>query len=1125
MLIFLLNFLSILGLIVVGVLIYLVLLEVPLNFLNGVIEDKVFHNKATLDEVHLKWDYTIKKPVIVFKGLKYNNKEAHVAFNFKALGVSFDVMHLVSEHKFYPIYIYLDGFQANLTREVDNTITFQAPDYSLQRSFKESHFKAKNKHNLSSNDQNSKDTPTSKLNIVKTISAYKKKYPILALLNDVGIKNTSININDLGHNQTYLLNVPDLFLHYQSKQRKLQVKVQANLQEARLMSQPAHLTLDAYLPSSNKLYFNVLVSNAELGEVLKCVQPYVKSLVPWQIQGLDTNLALEGFYNLNNANYASKAMVTTQDGEIENKTILAQPLEVHDFTVGAEYANDTKVVVLKRVKLNLKNRTGLALQALKGAALPFDSLSLKGTYNLSDKTFKYENTSFVLAQHMFNTEGVLSPRGINTSVYSPKPLNIHTVGDLWPEALATEGRNWVMSNIKQGDISQLRTHVEVDFTDKTSPLKKLQGSSEASSLVIDYLHPMPLAYAQVAHLSFDPSGLIIDYEDAASGGLQSPYGRVAIVNSNHKGKKFLPDLELKLHVKAKAEDVLSFINQKPLSLLKSVNFDFSKISGRTEGDVALSYSFPNHKVHDIDIKTLLNNVVVEDLYKGESFLGSDLNLHVTDKKLTLYGNGSFYHTPLSLYSDINWDKKEPYSVKLTVEANDVEIEKVKNLGYLPGSCAKMLQGSFNGAVELKVGRKNKGEKTITANVDLTNTSISKLPYDLYKKSPQVSLNVTALINLQAGGQSFAIDQINVAGKNIDAQGRISFDKAIGSTNVIIDTFSLANLAEGLKGYLYISPTDFNATLRGKYLNVGKLKSVLSKGKKDKSLDNQDAIKETTNTQKDGSTHAGIHNFAIKLTIDDAESNRVAIRGLYINLALYHNHLYNLIVSGQLQDKYNLTVLLDKKRNTISYNVENLESLINFFGSSSAIKGGNLAGQAVFSQNSYEDILTDGNAVIRNFSLETIPFSRAELKFASNNLLVTILKLNLKGSALAANLRGHLDFSTEEVLLTGTVVPMWKASHFLMNIPLLSDFLGSNFAQNIISGRSGKTMPQSAQGVMNLDFSIFGNITKKINYAFKPINLPLHSYALDYINNLQSVNPMEYVSSIKDSVNLTPIDSY
>lgn len=1063
-----------------GLILYLVLMEVPLNFLNGFVEDKVFHNKATIDNIHLKWDYVIKKPVVVLEGLKYDDQEAKIAFNFQSLGVSFDVKSILFKHKVYPIYVYVSGLKAFVTLGLNNGLTFSAPGY-----FPTSR-KRTTRQNKSSNPLSSaKDklfTKLLKAGLVSTLEKYKRQYEFLAMLDNVAILSSSIDVAVATIKQDFTINLDRISIHLNKKKHTLElVDTGGVVSGKKSLTSPIKFSGGAQLDRFNKIEFNERFIDVVPQTVLDLLRSYQPHLSQVTLQDLRSSIYTSGVYDLASHNYNAQAHVKSESGSIVAPG-LAAPLHINGLNVKVSYKKDSKVLHVGLLQVKLDKNAPIRLNKYPNSTIPLHELVTSMNFNYEQQWLQFFNTIVNLAGHNIAANGIYNPRKLTLKLTNVSSIGMPAIATMWPIEVAPKVREWLVTNIKQGSIDTLVTNLSLGFDQGHTKLLRADANADVSELMIDYLHGLPIAYAPKAHLTYNrSSGLNITYDKAVLGSINSPQGVIKLNGGALDESKKPLLLQLDLNLKSTVSSALSYLNSEPLHLLKAASFDFNKLSGNLQGNLALNYNFGNHRVQNLNVDVVGNEVKVTDIFKNKDVEHASLNLNVKDDHLSIYGRGEYAAIPANFYVNVNWNKLSPYTFKLNVEANHVSLSKVNELNILPPEVSKSMVGSVDFSIELKDDRTQKHLKTLKATVNLTDTALRNLPYNIYTKSAGVPLTSIVILRLVPHNNEFNVDQLTLSGKDIAAQIRVSVDKKIGSTNIVLDRFMIDKLAD-LTGYIYLSHTDLNANLKGPYLNVGKVIQALRSYTKNNQKDQRKADLENTHEQAPSKK---ISNYVVKLTVGSAVGNGVTIKDLYTNVALYNHNIYNLIVSGELGKDQNLTILFDKDRNSISYNVDHLEKLITFLGSHSAVRNGVLSGRVVFNQDDQDNIYTYGKATLKYFKLDVIPFANANIDFNSNNLFISITKLDLKGTAMAAHLKGYLNLNNNYLLLSGYLIPMWGANHFLVNIPLLGDFLSSKFTQNILSGSSSnKNIPDSKKGAVNVDFSIFGDITKKIDYKFE-----------------------------------------
>ncbi|MGV3278487.1 DUF3971 domain-containing protein [Rickettsiales bacterium LUAb2] len=1111
----LLNWIGILLTVILGIVLYIIIFEVPISFLNTYIEKNIFHNIVTIKKVYLRWDYSIKKPVIMIGGIDYNSKENNVAFSFDHLGVSFDLKELILHHQFYPIYINLDGFRLSGVRKKDDTYSFnidQNKDKALKEIFNNintpnnetnsvSNIKTLEEDKKSStnnaNDANFDMNTVMKKGIYQSFIDYRKQYSSLRLLKEVDFDDSWIDFNDEIKSEQYAVNFKKIKLTYDDKQNKLLVYTDISVNNKSL-NKNIDISGSLINDASSNLFFNYSLEGIPPQLLLKYLSSY-NLLDKTQIAGLEGNINISGRYKFKEGLKSAQAELDTNSGEVFTKGIVGDKVLVKSISTQVIYNQETGVVSVPKFDIQFDKNNKLAILAIK-SNLYIREINLQAKLNVNSKIYNFNNIVLDNDGTILNGNINYSNDNLDFKFNSTDNIDVSRMRRLWPSNLAIIARNWTIEHVTTGIVNNVNVKGLINFANNNVNIKDISGSAVVNNATVRYVDGMPVVTTSKVNLTFDKGGLDINYIDGKTGSLITKQGEVKIFNENPNGDEYQSAILVNSNVEGSISDALQFINSKPLYLSDKAKLNIKDFSGNVAGNVKLEYSFTKSKVQNMNIELVSHGFGLAKAFKNNDVSNGDINLKIDDNHLTAYGNASYFNTPISLFIDIPWQDEIPYAVKIDADIKNIPLEKVKQLDLLPNFLNSSLFGSSDISLEIQNLRNSK-QTNIQGNLDLINTELKNLPMLNYTKKAGVPLK--ALFNLSlVDNKLTTINQLNLSSSDLSAQLKLNFNND-GSTNVLINKFNI-NKKANIKGYLFLSDYEFNINLSGDYLDFGWVIDAIHDKSKVEDNDNNvasvsddDKVAKTkvdtnnivvknnkTDAKSKNSDPSSVlkKNYIIKLNIKKAVNKDIVIKNLFLNLDLYDKYLNSLVMSGDLRNNKDVTIVYDKSHNQIALNIGNVEDILKFLNITNKIKAGSVVGRFDFKQDDKHNVATEGTLMFQKFSVGLVPFSSAKVSFVGNNYNFNIISLNLTGNVIGGDLSGKYLGEENYVELSGYVVPIWSTNYLVLQIPILGDILKSSLLNSEDVDAYNSKNNKKNKGFLNIPFKTYGDITN-IKYEF------------------------------------------
>lgn len=1100
-----LRILSIAGLLVtllLGAVLYFIIFQVPINYFNNYIESKIFYNLVTIKNIYVKWDYELRTPVLVLEDINYNN---NVAFHLKQAGISFSLKKLIFQHQFLPTYVHLDGFNLYIKRTTKNNFLFNVinlPNKSIDD------FINYNKiPNISKNAIKKDNLPNGYLSSLGAVSVddllkhgaygvfeeFRHKYKILDYINTIKLTNSLVEFQDEINKQNFKLYIQDLKTDYNKKKNNILTSLNAKVMSSNLKLPPVFFNLTLSTNRKKQLFFNYNIDNIPPQQLITYIKQ-IKNLNIFkkvQTAGLFVDVDAQGLYEFSKGLKSLNTKVNLSKGELFIKGYLKHKILVNKLTVNSDYNGDSHVLNISSLNLSLQ-KGGKVVPSFVNSNININQLNLSSSINLDNNHWKVNKANVNLSNNIidFKASGD-GKQNINLTVKSDNKINFKNLNEIWPKALAPKVRGWILKNVYKGSIEDFKVSTDMIY-DKKVTLKSVNGDANIQNLQIRYVKGMPYAIVPKVHLSFNKSGLKISYLSGVTGNVESKTGEVDFTYLDDNS----PALTFNMQAEGKLVKVLNFINNKPLELLNKAKLSSDRFDGTVAGNVKFIYNFKVKKIQNLLIQLVAHNFEFKNAFKDKNISNADINLKVDDEHLLAYGKGDFANINTDLFLDVSWLPSTPYLVKVGANSKNIPIATLKELDVIPQALKDKLFGDANLSLEINI-LKNSKNKDVKASLDLRNSELKNLPIINYSKS--VGKPLKANINLTlANDKVLRIDRLNILANDLNTKLKFNFNKD-GSTNVLINSFNLMNKAD-ISGYLFLADKDIKANISGQFLDVGWFLNNLNnnknkdnnknkKEKSDENILNDGMLTKIYDKEDQNSSNSMLSkNYDIVVKVKKAVSNNVHINNLYFNLELFDKRLNSLVTSATFSDNKNITIVYDKGKNKIAFNLAHIDKIMQFLNLKSKFKDGSVVGMINFQQDDANNVLTSGNIKLKSFSLGVIPFNSATLSFMGNNNSFNILNLNLKGNVVGGNLRGNFDIYSKMLNLYGFISPIWSASSLLLKIPVLGDFLSSNFAQSLLSYTVNKNNTKN-RGIVNIGFKAYGKINNlKYEYGKYKNNL-------------------------------------
>ncbi len=225
----------------------------------------------------------------------------------------------------------------------------------------------------------------------------------------------------------------------------------------------------------------------------------------------------------------------------------------------------------------------------------------------------------------------------------------------WPADVAKHARDWVLTNIKGGTVS------DVKLKAKLSPAMVASGDIPADALALDfrfsglsaiYLSPLPSldgvsGSARLTGKTFD-----LQADAGHVGDLQVSEGKVGITDLDKSDQI----ATISLVVSGPAGSALGLLDHKPFGFVSRLGVDATKVSGLSA--IRARFAFPLR--HDFPVSQLqvvaaanLRDIAIPDVFNRYALTAGDLALRVDKQRMEVNGTLAVQGVP----TQITWQEE------------------------------------------------------------------------------------------------------------------------------------------------------------------------------------------------------------------------------------------------------------------------------------------------------------------------------------------------------------------------------------------------------------------------------------------------------------------------------------
>jgi hypothetical protein len=692
--------------------------------------------------------------------------------------------------------------------------------------------------------------------------------------------------------------------------------------------------------------------------------------------------------------------------------------------------------------------------------LAFANLSLKGEYDHAQKRIAFERAAVRngrigadLSGAVRLVDGVAPGLTLKGTL---EPLTVRDILYYWPLGIGVGAEDWIRSQVIEGRVGPVRIDANFEpgvLDHDVIPEGALLMAFPFDGLSVRYLGRMtPLSAANgQAQLTGDAFRATV--QAGTIGTIAVSQGELEILDYNSPSAS----ARIKVHADGQVPDILALIDQDPLGYTRRFRID----TATTQGTAAVNLDFAIPLLKDVPIERV--GVGVQANLSGLSVAIDEhrrlekttLQVALDKQSLTSQGSGELSGVPVGFRWLEDFDAPAQ-STRIAVAATLDETARAK-LGlseptWLKGSMP--VQATFFGQ------RFTLNEATV--NADLAQASAEFAMLNLAKR-PGTPAKGSARIRFGADGIVSVTDLV-ISGEGLEARGSLSFHDDGRLIKV-----SLADMRSGPNDFAVdIEPMQaggLDVRIEGTSLDATK---VFGDGEQAKPATPNPVSDRTVSLTDPLSVSLKVDRILFKNDLNFRNVSAVVSFGADERITGFY-----LDTLGPSDDKITGSFTVENGIRKLALDAEDAGSFIRTFTGFPSIRGGSLNARISFPRDDgpkphdylgtvtlNDIVVTDQPFLARLFAAgsldgplrllqgEGIRITRMNAPFTSQGRVITFDDGRASGPSVGGTFEGILDRRTDQISLTGTMVPAYAINSMLGAVPILGGLLVSKKGEGI-----------------------------------------------------------------------------
>lgn len=1011
---------------------------IAIPFLKPYIIKALNHDDAeyqvTLDSVNLELVRSIKPLRIIANNVVYRKNDDELVINAPKTSVSFSIKAL------------LRGVIAPSNIEVEHPTVYIFTTYGVDKTKKEEVNQKKLAYYMEELDD-----------FLERFNSEDKLYPE-SYINSINIRNAEVEFHEVDLGQKWVLSD----VNYRFERKLLGLETEAN---ALVKFNDAASSLGVelvYNPLKNKVFAEFYFSDLIPANLVDLLTSRQEKRDIYQI-----DIPVNGKINL----------TVKVDEVVKNMDKLADNLNSTIENINFEFEGGNGKVVFSENE-SFKVSSLVFKGQIDG---DMDTLNIKNAEAVLDGQKATLGLQAVGLRDYFMKSSIKDLKVVLTAAISGLPIN--SLYDYWPRYISPKAWDWCKESLMDGVVNDAKFafNFGYDKAKKSFGFIDLSGTSRISGASLDYLTGMPKITSIDGNVRFYLDKLLIDFDKGVSDDVILNGGNVELYDLD-KEDNFA---KINLQAVGSITDILKLIDHKPLEYTSAMGIDPRDIKGTANTDLGLEFEMKTDLTPEevnVNIKSQLNDVVINDIIKGKKIEAKRLELLATNKNLLVTGVTNFEGLPINLLWDESFAAKK-YKSKYQLSFNfDNNMKEKLGLDFSALS-SPYIQGSIPTEAIITTFDNDK----ININVK-GNLKSSKIDYSFLglKKNAGINGNITANINMEKGVVK-EVSSFSLTKPDFLLDGNVSFYSDGKVKAIDITKIKGTKTSANAKIEMMYKPDRAKITVSGNSYDLSDFfakdeEEILAAKKRRKQLklenladENKDELENVMTTDINIAVNSlwtneniAIHNFA---------GSAQLVHGI----GIHDMHLIgNFIPKGKGKKKGKKEQMTQLKldydarpNNEYLLNIESNDagSTMKFLRLYDNMSGGrlnvnarrtpdkNLIGHAkirdfnIYNTPVFAKLLTVASfsGMVNLLTGEGIVFSHFDAPFEYKNKVLSINDAKAFGNVVGITGKGKYYYKYQEFNIKGVIAPAYGLNTFIGSIPIVGNLLsgkdGTVFAAN------------------------------------------------------------------------------
>lgn len=428
------------------------------------------------------------------------------------------------------------------------------------------------------------------------------------------------------------------------------------------------------------------------------------------------------------------------------------------------------------VKFEIKGGAGsIVLPKPYRQTMQVRSLVLRGQAGGSFENISVESIAIDFGGPLFEGSGAVTGLGGRAKLLLRATLRnvpVRRLGDFWPQGLDDGGRRWVLANILEGVLPELKATLKMSFGGGAEPaIEELSGGFSYRGLEVTFIKGLPAARGVSGSATFTRDG--IDFK-IAGGRLD----KLSLVDTTVRivgltGEELMHQrVIVNGGLKGSLSEALRIIDLPPLGYASKVGISAKATGGEVE--IRLRIELPLIDAVTLDELAVSGTARVSNFSWRKGLFGLDLkggalSLDIDKTKMSVKGRVKLGGKFARIAWIENFTDKPKFRRRITIEGlADKAVRRAFGLAVGP-----FIDGPLKVRVELT--EFSPGAQRITARIDLKQAAL-RIPFIGWNKPAGVAgtARITATMN-RGRVQSIPKITIESAGFSVTGSARLSKD--------------------------------------------------------------------------------------------------------------------------------------------------------------------------------------------------------------------------------------------------------------------------------------------------------------------------------------------------------------